>query len=99
MNSEFFRVRQWKMNDEYVFVAFVFWQQIHPINKITHCHPLPGSQDSADLKSPTKRSTQKYIIEGLTEKLSVIIEPWDRLFEILSIVAMRCEWQMDKANR
>lgn len=58
-----------------------------------------GSQDSADLKSPTKRSTQKYIIEGLTEKLSVIIEPWDRLFEILSIVAMRCEWQMDKANR
>ncbi|XP_078261242.1 integrator complex subunit 10 isoform X2 [Rhinoraja longicauda] len=58
-----------------------------------------GSQDSADLKSPTKRSTQKYIIEGLTERSSVIIEPWDRLFEILSIVAMRCEWQMDKANR
>ncbi|XP_069781372.1 integrator complex subunit 10 isoform X3 [Narcine bancroftii] len=58
-----------------------------------------GSQDNADLKSPTKRSTQKYIIEGLTEKSSMIMQPWDRLFEILSIVAMRCEWQMDKANR
>ncbi|XP_051865996.1 integrator complex subunit 10 isoform X2 [Pristis pectinata] len=58
-----------------------------------------GSQDTADLKSPTKRSTQKYVIEGLTEKSSMIVEPWDRLFEILSIVAMRCEWQMDKANR
>ncbi|XP_067849764.1 integrator complex subunit 10 isoform X2 [Heptranchias perlo] len=58
-----------------------------------------GSQDTADIKSPTKRSTQKYIIEGLTEKSSLIVEPWERLFEILSIVAMRCEWQMDKANR
>ncbi|XP_072898887.1 integrator complex subunit 10 isoform X1 [Hemitrygon akajei] len=58
-----------------------------------------GTQDTADLKSPTKRNTQKYIIEGLTEKSSMIVEPWDRLFEILSIVAMRCEWQMDKANR
>ncbi|XP_078067115.1 integrator complex subunit 10 isoform X2 [Mustelus asterias] len=58
-----------------------------------------GSQDAADIKSPTKRSTQKYIIEGLTEKSSLIMEPWDRLFEIMSIVAMRCEWQMDKSNR
>ncbi|XP_048465871.1 integrator complex subunit 10 [Rhincodon typus] len=58
-----------------------------------------GSQDTADIKSPTKRSTQKYIIEGLTEKSSLIMEPWDRLFEIMSVVAMRCEWQMDKANR
>uniref|UniRef100_A0A4W3JNY1 Integrator complex subunit 10 n=1 Tax=Callorhinchus milii TaxID=7868 RepID=A0A4W3JNY1_CALMI len=58
-----------------------------------------GSQDTAEIKSPTKRSSQKYIIEGLTEKSSQIVEPWDRLFEILSIVAMRCEWQMDKGNR
>ncbi|XP_038648356.1 integrator complex subunit 10 isoform X1 [Scyliorhinus canicula] len=58
-----------------------------------------GSQDTADIKSPTKRSTQKYIIEGLTEKSSLIMDPWDRLFEIMSIVAMRCDWQMDKANR
>ncbi|XP_072440252.1 integrator complex subunit 10 isoform X1 [Chiloscyllium punctatum] len=58
-----------------------------------------GSQDTADMKSPTKRSTQKYIIEGLTEKSSLIMEPWDRLFEIMSVVAMRCEWQMDKSNR
>ncbi|XP_018432361.1 PREDICTED: integrator complex subunit 10 isoform X2 [Nanorana parkeri] len=58
-----------------------------------------GTQDSSDLLSPTKRSSQKYIIEGLTEKSSQILDPWDRLFKILSVVGMRCEWQMDKGTR
>ncbi|XP_066430225.1 integrator complex subunit 10 isoform X1 [Eleutherodactylus coqui] len=58
-----------------------------------------GSQDTSDLLSPTKRSSQKYIIEGLTEKSSQILDPWDRLFKILSVVGRRCEWQMDKSTR
>ncbi|XP_069834268.1 integrator complex subunit 10 isoform X2 [Dendropsophus ebraccatus] len=58
-----------------------------------------GTQDTSDLLSPTKRSSQKYIIEGLTEKSSQILDPWDRLFKILSVVGMRCEWQMDKGTR
>nr|XP_033771247.1 integrator complex subunit 10 isoform X2 [Geotrypetes seraphini] len=58
-----------------------------------------GSQDTSDLMSPSKRSSQKYIIEGLTEKSSQIVDPWDRLFKILSVVGMRCEWQMDKGTR
>ncbi|XP_029456983.1 integrator complex subunit 10 isoform X2 [Rhinatrema bivittatum] len=58
-----------------------------------------GSQDTSDLMSPSKRSSQKYIIEGLTEKSSQIIDPWDRLFKILSVVGMRCEWQIDKGTR
>ncbi|XP_074849962.1 integrator complex subunit 10 isoform X5 [Carettochelys insculpta] len=58
-----------------------------------------GSQDTADLMSPSKRSSQKYIIEGLTEKSSQITDPWERLFKILSVVGMRCEWQMEKGRR
>ncbi|XP_067413045.1 integrator complex subunit 10 isoform X5 [Emydura macquarii macquarii] len=58
-----------------------------------------GSQDTSDLMSPSKRSSQKYIIEGLTEKSSQITDPWERLFKILSVVGMRCEWQMDKGRR
>ncbi|XP_067153452.1 integrator complex subunit 10 isoform X7 [Apteryx mantelli] len=58
-----------------------------------------GSQDSTDIMSPSKRSSQKYIIDGLTEKSSQITDPWERLFKILSVVGMRCEWQMDKGRR
>eukprot|EP00069_Balaena_mysticetus_P013770 bmy_22432T0 len=49
--------------------------------------------------SPSKRSSQKYIIEGLTEKSSQIVDPWERLFKILNVVGMRCDWQMDKGRR
>ncbi|KAM8785518.1 integrator complex subunit 10 isoform 2-T2 [Rhynchonycteris naso] len=59
----------------------------------------PGAQETSDLMSPTKRSSQKYIIEGLTEKSSQIVDPWERLFKILNVVGMRCEWQMDKGRR
>uniref|UniRef100_A0A8C2VS78 Integrator complex subunit 10 n=1 Tax=Chinchilla lanigera TaxID=34839 RepID=A0A8C2VS78_CHILA len=58
-----------------------------------------GAQDASDLMSPSKRSSQKYVIEGLTEKSSQIVDPWERLFKILNVVGMRCEWQMDKGRR
>ncbi|KAM9070998.1 integrator complex subunit 10 isoform 5-T5 [Sarcophilus harrisii] len=58
-----------------------------------------GTQDTPDLMSPSKRSSQKYIIDGLTEKSSQIVDPWERLFKILSVIGMRCEWQMDKGRR
>ncbi|XP_023604537.1 integrator complex subunit 10 isoform X7 [Myotis lucifugus] len=58
-----------------------------------------GVQETSDLMSPSKRSSQKYIIEGLTEKSSQIVDPWERLFKILNVVGMRCEWQMDKGRR
>ncbi|KAH0627062.1 hypothetical protein JD844_002433 [Phrynosoma platyrhinos] len=48
-----------------------------------------GTQDTSDLVSPSKRSSQKYIIEGLTEKSSQITDPWERVFKILSIVGVR----------
>ncbi|XP_028557557.2 integrator complex subunit 10 isoform X4 [Podarcis muralis] len=58
-----------------------------------------GTQDTSDLVSPSKRSSQKYVIEGLTEKSSQIMDPWERVFKILSVVGVRCEWQMDMARR
>ncbi|XP_060103840.1 LOW QUALITY PROTEIN: integrator complex subunit 10 [Heteronotia binoei] len=58
-----------------------------------------GAQDTPDLLSPSKRSSQKYIIEGLTEKSSQIMDPWERVFKILSVVGVRCEWQMDVSRR
>lgn len=73
------------------------------VNSKINCSPLfshfPGAQEAADLMSPSKRSSQKYIIEGLTEKSSQIVDPWERLFKILNVVGMRCEWQMDKGRR
>ncbi|XP_038182336.1 integrator complex subunit 10 isoform X1 [Arvicola amphibius] len=62
-------------------------------------NPHQGAQDTSDLMSPSKRSSQKYIIEGLTEKSSQIVDPWERLFKILNVVGMRCEWQTDKGRR
>uniref|UniRef100_A0A8C3W6R0 Integrator complex subunit 10 n=1 Tax=Catagonus wagneri TaxID=51154 RepID=A0A8C3W6R0_9CETA len=58
-----------------------------------------GAQETSDLMSPSKRSSQKYVIEGLTEKSSQIVDPWERLFKILNVVGARCEWQMDKGRR
>ncbi|XP_013923586.1 PREDICTED: integrator complex subunit 10 isoform X1 [Thamnophis sirtalis] len=73
------------------------------INYVTRSSPTenqyPGTQDTSDLVSPNKRSAQKYIIEGLTEKSCQITDPWERIFKILSIVGVRCEWQMDVARR
>ncbi|XP_007638851.1 integrator complex subunit 10 isoform X5 [Cricetulus griseus] len=73
------------------------------INYVTRSTQLEnqhqGAQDTSDLMSPSKRNSQKYIIEGLTEKSSQIVDPWERLFKILNVVGMRCEWQVDKGRR
>ncbi|XP_075412692.1 integrator complex subunit 10 isoform X2 [Tenrec ecaudatus] len=73
------------------------------INYITRSTQLEnqhqGTQDTSDLMSPNKRGSQKYVIEGLNEKSSQIVDPWERLFKILHVVGMRCEWQMDKGRR
>ncbi|XP_063732951.1 integrator complex subunit 10 isoform X1 [Eleginops maclovinus] len=60
---------------------------------------IQGTQDGS-LKSPTvSRSSQRYVIEGLSEKSSVVAEPWERLLDIVAAVGARCEWQGDKGQR
>uniref|UniRef100_A0A672YNF3 Integrator complex subunit 10 n=1 Tax=Sphaeramia orbicularis TaxID=375764 RepID=A0A672YNF3_9TELE len=61
---------------------------------------IPGSQEGGSLKSPTvSRGSQRYVIDGLSEKSSVVAEPWERLLDILSVVGARCEWQGDMGQR
>ncbi|CAL1613266.1 unnamed protein product [Knipowitschia caucasica] len=60
---------------------------------------IQGTQDGS-LKSPSmSRGSQRYVIDGLSEKSSVVSEPWERLLDILSVVGARCEWQGDKGQR
>ncbi|XP_029367787.1 integrator complex subunit 10 isoform X1 [Echeneis naucrates] len=61
---------------------------------------IQGSQEAGSLKSPSvSRGSQRYVIDGLSEKSSVVIEPWERLLDILAVVGARCEWQGDKGQR
>ncbi|KAM9413198.1 integrator complex subunit 10 isoform 1-T1 [Salvelinus alpinus] len=61
---------------------------------------LNGSQEGGGLKSPSvSRGSQRYVIEGLSEKSSLVAEPWERLLDILAVVGARCEWQGDKGQR
>lgn len=90
----------WKLQCTFLHISFLkvnqlVWFLYEEINVLVFL----GSQDSSDIMSPSKRSSQKYVIDGLTEKSSQITDPWERLFKILSVVGMRCEWQMDKGRR
>ncbi|KAM9849422.1 integrator complex subunit 10 [Aulostomus maculatus] len=61
---------------------------------------IHGSQEGGSLKSPSvSRSSQRYIIDGLSEKSSLVAEPWERLLDIVAVVGARCEWQGDKGQR
>lgn len=57
------------------------------------------SQEGPLKSSSVSRGTQRYVIDGLSEKSSVVSEPWERLLDILSVVGARCEWQGDKGQR
>lgn len=70
-------------------------------NLVPLFHPwfVLGSQDGGSLKSPgVSRGSQRYVIDGLSEKSSLVAEPWERLLDILAIAGARCEWQGDKAQ-
>ncbi|KAB5554202.1 hypothetical protein PHYPO_G00047460 [Pangasianodon hypophthalmus] len=60
---------------------------------------LQGPQEGGGLKSPGKGRGQRGVIDGLTEKSSLVAEPWERLLEIVGSVGLRCEWQGEKGTR
>ncbi|XP_034037399.1 integrator complex subunit 10 isoform X2 [Thalassophryne amazonica] len=61
---------------------------------------IQGCQEGGSLKSPgVSRGSQRFVIDGLSEKSSVVNEPWERLLDILAVVGARCEWQGDKGQR
>ncbi|XP_030620610.1 integrator complex subunit 10 isoform X2 [Chanos chanos] len=61
---------------------------------------IQGSQEVGGLKSPgVGRGGQRFVIDGLSEKSSVVCEPWERLLDIVAVVGARCDWQGDKGSR
>uniref|UniRef100_A0A8C2FKR5 Integrator complex subunit 10 n=1 Tax=Cyprinus carpio TaxID=7962 RepID=A0A8C2FKR5_CYPCA len=60
---------------------------------------IQGSQEVGGLKSPGRGRSQRYVIDGLSEKSSVVTEPWERLLEMVGVVGSLCDWQGEKANR
>ncbi|XP_057707084.1 integrator complex subunit 10 isoform X2 [Corythoichthys intestinalis] len=61
---------------------------------------INAAQEGGPLKSPSvSRGSQRYVIDGLSEKSSAVAEPWERLLDLLAVVGARCEWQGDKGQR
>uniref|UniRef100_A0A671RI38 Integrator complex subunit 10 n=1 Tax=Sinocyclocheilus anshuiensis TaxID=1608454 RepID=A0A671RI38_9TELE len=60
---------------------------------------MQGSQEVGGLKSPGRGRSQRCVIDGLSEKASVVTEPWERLLEMVGVVGSLCDWQGEKASR
>lgn len=60
---------------------------------------IQASQEVGGLKSPVRGRGQRYVIDGLSEKSSVVTDPWDRLLEMLGVVGSLCDWQGEKGVR
>ncbi|XP_066304856.1 integrator complex subunit 10-like [Branchiostoma lanceolatum] len=56
-------------------------------------------------KSPLKRQSSVFggmsrhaVIEGLTDKESVVPDPWERLHELMMTIGCRCGWEINMAS-
>lgn len=56
---------------------------------------MTASQEVGALKS----RGQRYVIDGLSEKSSMVTEPWERLLEMVGVVGSLCDWQGEKGIR
>uniref|UniRef100_A0A8C2HMN9 Integrator complex subunit 10 n=1 Tax=Cyprinus carpio TaxID=7962 RepID=A0A8C2HMN9_CYPCA len=79
---------------ENLFIVVVFLQLNY-----AYVSFLSSSQEVGGLKSPGRGRSQRYVIDGLSEKSSVVTEPWERLLEMVGVVGSLCDWQGEKANR
>uniref|UniRef100_A0A9J7XUF2 Uncharacterized protein n=1 Tax=Cyprinus carpio carpio TaxID=630221 RepID=A0A9J7XUF2_CYPCA len=57
---------------------------------------MQGSQEVGGLKSPGRGRSQRYVIDRLSEKSSVVTEPWERLLEVVGVVSLLCDWQRER---
>ncbi|KAA0709839.1 Integrator complex subunit 10 [Triplophysa tibetana] len=58
-----------------------------------------ASQEVGALKSPGRGRGQRCVIDGLSEKSSVVTEPWERLLEMVAVMGSLCDWQGEKGIR
>ena len=51
---------------------------------------------SSDLLSPSKKtfSSPRGPIPGLSEKEGIIISPWEKLFEVVELIANQLNWNI-----
>lgn len=81
------------------FIVF-FFLFVFDLLSLFHLSFVLASQEGGSLKSPgVSRGSQRYVIDGLSEKSSLVAEPWERLLDILAVAGARCEWQGDKGQR
>uniref|UniRef100_A0A673JGE4 Integrator complex subunit 10 n=1 Tax=Sinocyclocheilus rhinocerous TaxID=307959 RepID=A0A673JGE4_9TELE len=59
---------------------------------------MQGSQEVGGLKSPGRGRSQRCVIDGLSEKASVVTEPWERLLEMVGVVGSLCDWDSSPQN-
>lgn len=67
-------------------------------NNMLFCN-WSGSQEVGGLKSPGRGRSQRVVIDGLSEKSSVVTEPWERMLEMVCVVGSLCDWQGEKGSR
>lgn len=82
------------------FIVFFLSICLCDLLSLFHLSFVLASQEGGSLKSPgVSRGSQRYVIDGLSEKSSLVAEPWERLLDILAVAGARCEWQGDKGQR
>uniref|UniRef100_A0A673JPN2 Integrator complex subunit 10 n=1 Tax=Sinocyclocheilus rhinocerous TaxID=307959 RepID=A0A673JPN2_9TELE len=59
---------------------------------------MQGSQEVGGLKSPGRGRSQRCVIDGLSEKASVVTEPWERLLEMVGVVGSLCDCSPQNEN-
>lgn len=83
-----------------IFYCFFLSICLCDLLSLFHLSFVLASQEGGSLKSPgVSRGSQRYVIDGLSEKSSLVAEPWERLLDILAVAGARCEWQGDKGQR
>lgn len=85
---------------DFVYCRRIFYICLCDLLSLFHLSFVLASQEGGSLKSPgVSRGSQRYVIDGLSEKSSLVAEPWERLLDILAVAGARCEWQGDKGQR
>ncbi|XP_051514424.1 integrator complex subunit 10 isoform X2 [Myxocyprinus asiaticus] len=95
-------------NPEMCLPASLLYKYMHKAAEFYICYvtrepsadgQIQASQEVGGLKSPGRGRGQRHVIDGLSEKSSVVTEPWERLLEMVGVVGSLCDWQGEKGSR
>ncbi|XP_056625026.1 integrator complex subunit 10 isoform X1 [Triplophysa dalaica] len=95
-------------NPEMCLPASLLYKYLHKAAEFYICYvtrepsadgQMTASQEVGALKSPGRGRGQRCVIDGLSEKSSVVTEPWERLLEMVGVMGSLCDWQGEKGIR